>query len=165
MGDARPQSQAAPGIRIPIALSSSRGLGRPEGTAKALPDPSLVGKAGSWIEGAYREKPFWPWFVDANALGTRDFRATRRNIPRASLKDSAGHGITVLSDGTQHTRSFLDGNRIGLLVACFTGAALNCDYLHGLNEISGIEPMTLQAGAELKDVVRLSLSDTNAKPT
>jgi len=132
-------------------------VGRPEGTAKALPDPALVSKAGSWMEVAYRLKPTWPWFMDANALGTRDFRATRRNILSASLNDSAGNGITVLSNGTQHTRSFLDGNRIGLLVACYSGPALNTSWLHGLYEISGIEPMPLQAGAELKDVVRLSL--------
>ena len=134
-------------------------VGRPEGTAKALPDPSLVDKAGSWMEVAYREKPTWPWFMDANALGTRDFRATRRNILRVSLKDSAGHGITVLSDGAQHTRSFLDGNRVGLLVACYSGPALNTSWLHGLYEISGIDPFPVQAGAELKDVVRLSLLD------
>jgi len=132
-------------------------VGRPEGTAKALPDPSLVAKAGSWMETAYRERPTWPWFMDANALGTRDFRATRRNILRAALKDSAGNGITVVSDGAQHTRSFLDANRIALLVACYSGPALNTSWLHGLWEISGIEPMPLQAGAELKDVVRLSL--------
>ena len=134
-------------------------VGRPEGTAKALPDPSLVGKAGSWMEVAYREKPTWPWFMDANALGTRDFRATRRSILRASLKDSAGHGITVLSDGAQHTRSFLDDNRVGLLVACFSGPALNSSWLHGIYEIAGIEPMPVQAGTELKDIVHLSLSD------
>ena len=134
-------------------------VGRPEGTAKALPDPSLVRKAGSWMEVAYRTKPTWPWYMDANALGTRDFRATRRNILRACLKDTAGNGITVLSDGTQHTRSFLDGNRIGLLVACYSGPAMNTSWLHGLWEISGIEPMPLQAGAELKDVVCLSVSD------
>ena len=107
-------------------------VGRPEGTARALPDPSLVAKAGSWMEVAYREKPTWPWFMDANALGTRDFRATRRNIVRASLKDSSGNGITVLSDGTQHTRSFLDDNQVGLLVACYSGPALNTSWLHGL---------------------------------
>jgi hypothetical protein len=133
-------------------------VGRPEGTAKALPDPALVAKAGSWMETAYREKPTWPWFMDANLLGTRDFRATRRNILRAALKDTAGNGITVLSDGAQHTRSFLDGDRIGLLVACYSGPALNTSWLHGLWEISGIEPMPLQAGAELKDVVHLSLA-------
>jgi len=132
-------------------------VGRPEGMAKALPDPSVVGKAGSWMEVAYREKPSWPWFMDASALGTRDFRATRQNILHASLKDSAGNGITVLSNGTHHTRSFLDGSRIGLLVACYSGPALNTSWLHGMGEIAGVEPMTLQRGAELKDAVRIFL--------
>jgi hypothetical protein len=132
-------------------------IGRPEGVAKALPDASLVGKAGDWMEVAYREKPSWSWSQDANALGTRDFRATRRNILSASLKDSSGNGITVLSDGAHHTRSFLDGSRVGLLVAWYSGPAYNTSWLHGLGQIAGIEPMTLQAGAELKDTVRLSL--------
>jgi hypothetical protein len=132
-------------------------IGRPEGLARALPDASLPGKAGDWMEVAYRERPSWSWSMDANALGTRDFRATRLNILRASLKDASGHGITILSDGTQHTRSFLDGSRVGLLVARYSGPALNTSWLHGLGEISGIEPVTLQGGAELKDVVRLAL--------
>jgi len=81
------------------------------------------------------------------------------SLEETSLKDSAGCGITVLSDGEQHTRSFLDGNRVALLVACFSGPALNSSWLHGIYEIAGIEPMPVQAGTELKDVVRLSLSD------
>jgi hypothetical protein len=134
-------------------------IGRPEGVAKALPDPSLVGKAGSWMEVAYRQKPSWPWFMDANALGSRDFRATRTNILRASLKDDSGDGITVLSDGSQHTRSFLDGNRIGLLVASYSGPAFNTSWLHGVADIAGFERRSLEAGGELEDVVHLSLSD------
>ena len=136
-------------------------IGRPEGTAKALPDPSLVSKAGSWMEVAYREKPSWPWSMDANELGTRDFRATRRNILRASLKDSEGNGITVLSDGAQHTRCFLDGGRIGMLVATFSGPALDIGWAQPLHDNSGIVPLPVQAVAELKDVVHLSLSDAH----
>jgi beta-galactosidase len=134
-------------------------IGRPEGVAKALPDQSMVGKAGSWMEVAYRQKPSWPWFMDANALGSRDFRATRPNILRASLNDDTGNGITVLSDGSQHTRSFLDGNRIGLLVASYSGPAFNTSWLHGVADIAGLERRSLEAGGELKDVVHISLSD------
>ena len=132
-------------------------IGRPEGVAKALPDASLVGKAGDWMEVAYREKPSWSWSMDANALGTRDFRATRRNILHASLKDSSGNGITVLSDGTHHTRAFLDGSRIGFLVAGYSGPGGVTSWLHGLSEIAGIEIMALKEGEEIKDTVRLSL--------
>ena len=133
-------------------------IGRVEGVAKALPDPSLVAKAGNWMEVAYRQQPTWPWSQDANALGTRDFRATRMNILYASLKDSAGNGVTVLADGKQHTRSFLDGDRIGLLVACYSGPALNTSWLHGVAEIAGIAPRILEVGEEVKDTVRLLLT-------
>jgi hypothetical protein len=132
-------------------------IGRPEGAAKALPDASLARRAGDWMEVAYREKPSWSWSMDANALGTRDFRATRRNILHASLKDSSDNGITVMSDGTHHTRAFLDGNRIGFLVAGYSGPGGMKTWLYGPREIAGIELMALQEGAELKGTVRLSL--------
>ena len=132
-------------------------IGRPEGVAKALPDASLVGRAGSWMEVAYREKPSWPWARDANALGTRDFRSTRLNILHASLKDASGSGITVWSDGRQHTRAFLDGSRIGFLVAGYSGPAGVTSWLRGLSEIAGVEIRTMQVGTESKDTVRLYL--------
>jgi hypothetical protein len=124
-------------------------IGRPEGVAKALRDSSQP-------EVAYREKPSWPWFLDANTLGTRDFRATRRNILHASLKDSTGNGITVWSNGTHHSRSFLDGNRIGLLVAWHSGPGRFWG-IKGLCEIAKAENVPLEKGAELKDTVHLSL--------
>lgn len=132
-------------------------VGRPEGVARAFAGPPLAAKAGTWMEVAYRQKPTWPWCMDANAMGTRDFRATRANILRASLKDPSGDGITVLSNATQHIRSFVDDERIGLLVASFNGPAWNTSWLHGLYEISGIEPMTLQAGTRIEDTIHLSL--------
>ena len=132
-------------------------IGRAEGVARALPDPSLPAKEGAWMEVAYREKPSWPWFADANALGTRDFRATRRNILRASLEDPAGHGITVLSDGTHHTRAFLDGSRVGLLVAYLSGPGGVGKWLHGINEVAGADPAALEKGAAFKDSLRLAL--------
>ena len=135
-------------------------IGRPEGVARALPDPSLVAKEGAWMEVAFREKPSWPWFADANALGTRDFRATRRNILHASLQDSSGHGITVLSDGTHHTRAFLDGSRIGLLVAHFSGPGCIGSSLQGITQfvnVAGAAPPFLEKGTEFKDSVRLVL--------
>lgn len=88
-------------------------IGRLEGIARAFRDASLP-------QPKLREKPPWPWYLDSNALGTRDFRATRRDILRASLTDDAGRGIVVKSDGTQHTRAFVDDNRIGILIADFS---------------------------------------------
>lgn len=93
-------------------------IGRLEGVAKAFRDASLPPDA------KYREKPPWPWYLDSNALGTRDFRATRRDILRASLMDAAGRGIVLRSDGTQHTRAFVDDKRIGILIADYSVGGL-----------------------------------------
>jgi len=88
-------------------------IGRLEGVAGAFRDASFPAAKS-------REKPPWPWHLDSNALGTRDFRATRRDILRASLTDDAGRGIIVKSDGTQHTRAFVDDSRIGILIADYS---------------------------------------------
>ncbi|MCL2659318.1 MAG: hypothetical protein FWD64_02190, partial [Acidobacteriaceae bacterium] len=119
-------------------------------------------KAGTWMEVAYREQPTWPWHMDANELGTRDFRSTRRDIWRASLLDAAGSGITVLSNGTQHTRAFLDGDRVGLLVACYSGPAFDTLWLHGMNDLAGITPLPVKAGTEFKDTIHLSITGASA---
>lgn len=69
-----------------------------------------------------RVKPSWDWSRDFNELGSNDFRATRRNIRLAGLKDTTGIRITVRSDGRQHWRSWLDEDRICFLVADFVTA-------------------------------------------
>jgi len=131
-------------------------IGRPDGVAKALSDASLLARGGDWMEVAFREKPTWPWYLDSNGLGTRDFRATRRNILYASLKDSVGNGVAILSDGTHHTRSYLDGDRIGLLVAWYSGPG-GFSFERGMCEIVGAQSMPFEKGTEIKDTVRLSL--------
>ena len=67
-------------------------------------------------------KPSWAWSRDFNELGSNDFRATRRNIRQAALKDTTGIRVTVRSDGRQHWRSWLDKDRICFLVADFVTA-------------------------------------------
>jgi hypothetical protein len=120
------------------------------------PLESLLAGGGDWMEVAFREKPMWPWYLDSNELGTRDFRATRRNILYASLRDSVGNGIAILSDGTHHTRSYLDGDRIGLMVAWNSGPG-GFHFVRGMCEIIGAESMPFEKGTEIKDTVRMSL--------
>jgi len=91
-------------------------IGRLEGTAKAFVAGTKAGPAGP------RTRPTWPWSLDSNALGTMDFRSTKENVFWASLLDSRGRGVRVASDGTQHTRSWVDGNKVRLLVADYSNA-------------------------------------------
>lgn len=69
-----------------------------------------------------RVAPSWNWSYDYNELGSNDFRSTRRNIWYAGLQNAQGNKVTVRSDGKQHWRSWLDGDKIQFLVADFVTA-------------------------------------------
>lgn len=86
-------------------------IGRPVGTAKALsPDHAAV----------LRKPPAWDWMDDQNALGSNDFRSTKANVLWAVLSAPDGHGLMLSSDGRQAVRAFLDGDRVGWLIADFS---------------------------------------------
>lgn len=89
-------------------------IGRTNG--KAVP----FGEKAFRIE-AFGQVPKDDWCFDANQLGANDFRATRENIYWAALTNKQGTGVTVLSDGKQAFRSFVDGeNKISFLVAGYS---------------------------------------------
>lgn len=74
------------------------------------------------------EKPEMHWKDEANDLGSRDFRATRTNIKWAELSNEKGLGIYVISDGAQSVRSWLQDERIQLLVADYNNAGAEPFY-------------------------------------
>jgi hypothetical protein len=86
-------------------------IGRPRGTAKALTpgrDP------------LFRRPPAWDWKDDQNALGSNDFRSTKTNVLWAALSRTGGEGLMLTSDGRHAARAFLDGERVGWLIADFS---------------------------------------------
>jgi hypothetical protein len=86
-------------------------IGRPLGTAKALsPDREPV----------FRKPPAWDWSDDQNALGSNDFRSTKANVLWAVLSGSAGRGLMLASDARHASRAFIDGDRVGWLIADFS---------------------------------------------
>lgn len=94
-----------------------------------------VGKADLFYAGLPaqvnpRLKPSWSWSMDYNELGSNDFRSTRRNIWYAGLTNLAGNRITVLSNGEQHWRSWLDKDKVCFLIADFVTAG-NEMFLEG----------------------------------
>ncbi len=95
-------------------------IGRPQGTAAAFAkDVPLSGLAGP------RTQPTWSWSLDGNKYGSNDFRSTKLNIFEASLRSAGGNGLRVLSDASQHMRTWVDGDQVRLLVADYAseGAA------------------------------------------
>jgi len=85
-------------------------IGRPLGTAKAL-------TAGHAFK--FREMPAWDWKDDQNELGSNDFRSTKSALCWAALTSEKGPGLILVSDGKHAARAFLDGNRVGWLLADF----------------------------------------------
>ena len=100
---------------------------RREGLWSVYPDDHIsrpVGEAKLFYQGLPehidpRMQPSWSWSYDFNQLGSNDFRSTRRNIWYAGLCSAQEGRIVVPSDGTQHWRSWLAGDRIQFLVADF----------------------------------------------
>lgn len=103
---------------------------RRSGTWSVYPDDHIsrpVGEAELFYQGVPldadpRTAPSWSWSKDCNELGSNDFRSTRRNILYAGLKDKQGTTLTTVSDGQQHWRSWLEKDKICLLVADFVTA-------------------------------------------
>jgi len=86
-------------------------IGRPIGTAKAF----APGR-----EPVFRREPAWDWKDDQNALGSNDFRSTKANVLWAVLSRPEGEGLMLASDGRHAARAFLDGGRVGWLIADFS---------------------------------------------
>lgn len=87
-------------------------IGRTAGEAPLFFDAVPAGATG-------RTRPSWSWSMDANELGSNDFRSTRRDFYYAGLRDSAGRRVTACGDGRQHWRSWLEDGHIRFLVADF----------------------------------------------
>jgi beta-galactosidase len=79
----------------------------------------LYGSGGTYVPLAHGIEPMCLWSDDMAELGTNDFRSTKRSIYEASLKNSVGTGLDIYSDGSQHTRSYKEADRIRILIANF----------------------------------------------
>jgi hypothetical protein len=103
--------------------------------------------------------------LDSTELGTNDFRATRLNIRRVSLRDADGFGVQIDSDGTQHARAYVDGDRVRLLLAKFCTAGDD----HFFSPHLKAERQPLHEGSVIEDSVKLQLvgpqsSDAQRRP-
>jgi beta-galactosidase len=85
-------------------------IGRPNGLARANPNDAMH------IVHLTRA-PDHPWSQDTTALGTADFRSSKARIVSSALRSPEGQGLALSSEGSQTVRAFVDGDRIGWLVA------------------------------------------------
>jgi hypothetical protein len=122
-------------------------IGRPAGTAHADPVARrVIEEPGKAMTG--------PWALDANALGTNDFRSTKAHIREAGLSARDGRTFQVVSgDASQSVRAFVDGDRIRLLVAGFNTGGND----HFFDTHYAAERRPLKKGATISSSFRLVL--------
>lgn len=83
--------------------------------ARSRGEARLLARAGKPAE-VIGHKPQGSWKDDSNGYGSNDFRATKDNIYTVSLSDGQ-HYLHIISDGHQAARSWLQDQRIQLLIA------------------------------------------------
>lgn len=96
-------------------------LGALTGTAEAFDsNQPIVGSAGPGAE------PTKGWVFDQNEAGSNLFRATKENIYSAVLDSNNGHQVSVLSDGSQSFRAWLNtkSDNLNMLVADYNNAGM-----------------------------------------
>ena len=116
-------------------------IGRPVGTANAFSGIMFSDYAGPHI------RPTWSWSQDQTQLGSNDFRSTKLNILQAQLVDSNSTGITIVSDGTQHFRSWVDGKQIKFLVADYANEGAERFYFEHIIANKPLKPGSRINGA------------------
>lgn len=121
-------------------------IGALEGRAKAfdatLPISGLAGPS---------KEPATAWAFDQTANGSNLFRSTKENIYSAGLTGEDKEKITILSDGTQHFRTWVDGDVIRFLVADYNNAGSDTYLVSHAQK--GYRP--LRKGDKIKGLVRL----------
>jgi beta-galactosidase len=70
------------------------------------------GVAMAHASGPQSVPPSQPFALDDTAIGTNDFRSTKRNFVFASLLDKDGYGIGIEAVGAQHLRASVQGDVI-----------------------------------------------------
>jgi hypothetical protein len=93
-----------------------------------------------------------------DTLGSDDFRATRHFIREVALGGPAG-AVRALSDGRQHARAWIDGDRIRLLIADLSNEGCPACF----NEYVMPRP-SLKPGDRVRGTVRLRIESTASTP-
>lgn len=75
-----------------------------------------------------REYPSHSYAVEGNQHGSNDFRSTKHHIKQCYLSDLDNHKIIITSNGKQHFRSWINGNKTSFLVANYSNGG-NEHYL------------------------------------
>jgi len=122
-------------------------IGRLSGSTRALLGHEFCGPSGPSV------RPDYAWSLDSSEMGTNDFRATKENIFEATLANRSNGGVTILSDGSQHVRTWIEGPQLSLLVADYSNAGAEGFF----RSHAAVEDRPLKAGDMIEGSIRLTL--------
>ncbi|MEM1098965.1 MAG: hypothetical protein AAGH92_09265, partial [Planctomycetota bacterium] len=130
-------------------------IGRPVGDTLAQGDPAWANLRDSVADG--QRKP-WPQSPDLMDGLTRDFRSTKTRVYESGLTDSAGNGLRLVSDGSQHVRVSPHDTQTGRF------AFHVLDFYRGGTELHVVKSIhagrfPVETGTELSGRVQLQLID------
>jgi len=113
-------------------------IGRPVGEARPFPPSGFRDNETQGRRGAEAQREVGNslgvsapshlcvhWAQDCTPAGSNDFRSTKRNLLSGSLTDPDGVGVGVDSNGEQHLRAAVEGDRIAVYVNDWYGGT-NC---------------------------------------
>ena len=106
-----------------------------------------------------RTIPHHEWKLDRTAVGSNDFASTKHNIYRASLTDKTGYGLEVLGNADIHTRSWIEGESIRMLIANYSnGGSERFLRSHAMKDDIKLNP-----GDQVKGKIKLMINQMPAE--
>jgi hypothetical protein len=106
-----------------------------------------------------RIKPNHEWRHDRTSIGSNDFSSTKHNIFQASLRNESGLGLQVTGNADIHTRSWIEGASIRLLVASYSNGGSE----RFLRSHAAKEDIKLKSGDEVTGKVNLMINQMTAE--
>ena len=120
----------------------------------SYPDDHIGRLSGSALIDPAKVEGLKPWPLEGNSMGSNDFRSTKNDCLRMSLK-SKTREVWFMGDKPQAMRAWIEGDRIAVLVTSFsTGGS---DGFFATHYAADRKP--LKAGDEIKGTVTIGLSD------
>jgi len=101
---------------------------------------------------------------DDSAMGTNDFRSTKRNIKHASLTSSGGSGLYIESNGEQHLRVSAESDRIAVYLNDWFGGRPSNNPDAGTWTVNYGEGRAVRPHDQLKGMMRMHLLDGRHMP-
>ena len=94
-----------------------------------------------------KTEPKHEWRLDRGPAGSHDFASTKHNIFTASMTDNNGFGLEAVADGDRHTRAWIHGKALRLLISHYSNGGSE----RFLRRLNSIDDKPLKKGDKVKN--------------